>query len=149
MVCYARGAGKVAAIVLIVFLAFGRIVGHYLGEAAVLVAITLATAGASIAAALAFAAFLSTRRNRAAGGGWVSCAFRCQHAMTEQPRRLALVSSVDRRAAPAQRPERVAAPMCSDGPDRSAGPRWPDRPAYRSVPPRVPAPDRRGQRLRA
>jgi hypothetical protein len=148
MVCYARAAGKVAAIALIVFLAFGRIVSHYLGEAAILVAITLATAGASIAAALAFAAFLSTRRNRAAGGR-VSRAFRCQHAMTEQPRRLALVSSVDRRAAPPQQPERVTAPQLSDGPDRSAGPRWPDRPAYRSVPPRPPAPDRRVQRLRA
>ena len=135
MVCYARAAGRVGAIFLIVFLAFGRVVGHYLGEAAVLVAIAVATAGASIAAALAFAVFLSTRRNRAAAGGCVSCAFRCQHAMTEQPRRLALVSSVDRSAAPAPRPERPAGPRWPDGPGHSAGPRWPDRPAYRSAPP--------------
>jgi hypothetical protein len=134
MVCYSRAGGKMAALFLIVFLAFGRVVSHFLGEAVVLVAITLATAGASIAAALVFAAFLTTRRNRAAAGGCVSCTFRCQHAMTEQPRRLVLVSSVDRSAAP-RSPEPVA-------------PRWPDRPAFRSVSPRAPAADSRRVRQR-
>jgi hypothetical protein len=51
----------------------------------------------------------------------VSCQLRCQHAMTEQPRRLLLVSTVDRGAPGRSRP--------SDGP---AAPRWPDRPAIRS-----------------
>lgn len=156
MVCYARPAGRVAAIVLIVFLAFGRVVSHYLGEAAVLLAITVATAGASIAAALAFAAFLSTRRNRAAAGGCVHCPFRCQHAMIEQPRRLALVSTVDRSAG-SRRPDRSAAPAWPDrmaaaraAVPRTAAPRWPDRPVYRSGPPRAPAPTARAeQRERA
>jgi hypothetical protein len=112
MVCYARPASWIAAIILVVFLLFGGSVGHFLDAAALLVAIAVATAGAAIAAAFAFAAILSTRRGRAAAGGCVSCQFRCQHAMTEQPPRLRLVSSADR------------------GP---AGPRWPDRPVHRAA----------------
>jgi len=110
MVCYARPASRIAAVVLVVFLLFGRPVSHLLGTAALLVAITVATAGAAIAAASAFAAFLSTRRGRAAAGGCVGCQHRCQHAMTDQPQRLRLVGTADR------------------GP---AGPRWPDRPIHR------------------
>lgn len=110
MVCYARPASRIAAIVLVGVLLFGRSVGHFLDAAALVVAITVTTAGAAIAAAFAVAAFLSTRRGRAAAGGCVNCRFRCQHAMTEQPRRLALVSTADR---------------------STAGPRWPDRPVHR------------------
>jgi hypothetical protein len=110
MVCYTRPASRIAVVVLVVFLLFGRSLGHLLGAAAVMVAITVATAGAAIAAACAFAVFLSTRRGRAASGGCVSCPHRCQHAMTERPQRLRLVSTADR------------------GP---AGPRWPDRPIHR------------------
>jgi hypothetical protein len=51
----------------------------------------------------------------------VSCQLRCQHAMTEQPRRLVMVSIVNRGA------DRAGEP---GGP--AAAPRWPDRPAYRS-----------------
>jgi hypothetical protein len=112
MVCYARPAGRIAAIILVAFLLFGGPAGHFLDAAALVVAIAVATAGAAIAAAFAFAAFLSTRRGRAAAGRCVSCQFRCQHAMTEQPQRVRLVSSADR------------------GP---AGPRWPDRPIHRAV----------------
>jgi hypothetical protein len=112
MVCYARTAGRVAAIILVVFLLFGGSVRHFLDTAALMVAIAVVSAGAAIGAAFALAAFLSTRRRRAAAGGCVSCQFRCQHAMTEQPQRLRLVSSADH---------------------RSAGPRWPDRPIHRAV----------------
>jgi len=127
MVCYARPAGRVAAIILVVSLVLGRLAGRHLDTAGVMAAITVVTAGASIAAALAFAAFLSTRRSRAAAGGCVSCQFRCQQAMTGRPRRLTPVSTADR------------------SPDRPAAPRWPDRPAYRSVSPRAPAPGRRAE----
>src|SRR5580693_5017563 len=87
MVCYARPAFRMAALLLVVFLAFGRSAGHFLASTALIV---------GIAAAVAFTMFLSVRRRRAAAGGCVSCQLRCQHAMTEQPRRLLLVSTVDR-----------------------------------------------------
>ena len=111
MVCYARPAGRMAAVVLVVLLVFGRHGGHFFDAVALAVAITVAAGGAAVAAAVTFAAFLSVRRRRAAAGGCVSCQFRCQHAMTEQPRRRLAVSMVER------------------GP---AAPRWPDRPAHRS-----------------
>jgi hypothetical protein len=121
MVCYARPAFRMAALLLVVFLAFGRSAGHFLASTALIVGIATAVAVAAVAAAVAFTMFLSVRRRRAAAGGCVSCQLRCQHAMTEQPRRLLLVSTVDRGAAGGSRP--------SDGP---AAPRWPDRPAIRS-----------------
>jgi hypothetical protein len=121
MVCYARPASRMAALLLVVFLVFGRSAGHFLDSAALFVAIAVAVAVAAVAAAVAFTMFLSVRRRRAAAGGCVSCQLRCQHAMTEQPRRLLLVSMVDRGAARGSRGS--AAP---------AAPRWPDRPAIRS-----------------
>lgn len=124
MVCYARPASRMAALLLVVFLVFGRSAGHFLDSAALFVGIAVAVAVAAVAAAVAFTMFLSVRRRRAAAGGCVSCQLRCQHAMTEQPRRLLLVSTVDRSAAGGSR-----------GSDRAAGPaapRWPDRPAMRS-----------------
>ena len=108
MVCYARPAGRMAALVLVVLLVFGRSVGHFFDTAALMIGIAVAAGGAAVAAVVAFAAFLSVRRRRAAVGGCVTCQFRCQHAMTEQPRQLVLV-------------ERDPGP-----------PQWPDRPAYRS-----------------
>jgi hypothetical protein len=112
MVCYARPAGRMAALVLVVLLVFGRSVGHFFDTAALMVGIAAAAGGAAVAAVLAFAAFGSIRRRRAAAGGCVSCQFRCQHAMTEQsPQRVLIASTVERGPAP---------------------PRWPDRPAYRS-----------------
>lgn len=124
MVCYARPASRMAALLLVVFLVFGRSAGHFLDSAALLVAIGVAVAVAAVAAAVAFTMFLSVRRRRAAAGGCVSCQLRCQHAMTERPRRLLLVSTVDRGAAGGwDRPAVSAAP---------AAPRWPDRPAIRS-----------------
>jgi hypothetical protein len=126
MVCYARPAGRMAAVVLVVLLVFGRHVGHFFDTAALTVAITVAAGGAAVAAAAAFAAFLSIRRRRAAAGGCVSCQLRCQHAMTEQPRRLLVVSTVER--GPVEARGGSVAP-----PDGSAAPRWPDRPAYRST----------------
>src|SRR5579872_2558182 len=121
MVCYARPAIRMAAVLLVVFLVFGRSMGHVLDSAALFAAIAIAVGGAALAAAVAFTVFLSVRQRRAATGGCVSCQLRCQHAMTEQPRRLLLVSTVDRGAA--SRPVAAAAP---------AAPRWPDRPAIRS-----------------
>jgi hypothetical protein len=97
MVCYARPASRLAVIVLIAWLAFAMPVRHYFDHAALVMAVTVATAGAVVAAALAFVIFMSVRRRRAAAGGCVSCQFRCQHAMTGPGRRLWLVTTVDRR----------------------------------------------------
>ena len=127
MVCYARPASRMAALLLVVFLVFGRSAGHFLDSAALFVAIAVAVAVAAVAAAVAFTMFLSVRRRRAAAGGCVSCQLRCQHAMTEQPRRLLLVSTVDRGAPGGSRGAGV-----SRGADGPVAPRWPDRPAIRS-----------------
>src|SRR5579859_5254744 len=127
MVCYARPASRMAALLLVVFLVFGRSAGHFLDSAALFVAIAVAVTVAAVAAAVAFTVFLSVRRRRAAAGGCVSCQLRCQHAMTEQPRRLLLVSTVDRGA-----PGRPALPVVPAGP---AAPRWPDRPAIHAAVP--------------
>jgi hypothetical protein len=116
-----------AAVLLVVLLVFGRHVGHFFDTAALTVAITVAAGGAAVAAAAAFSAFLSIRRRRAAAGGCVSCQLRCQHAMTEQPRRrLVVVSTVERGPGAAR---------CGGAAPRGGGaaPRWPDRPAYRSA----------------
>jgi hypothetical protein len=96
MVCYARPASRLAAIVIVAWLVFSGPVSHFLDAAALMVAVTVATAGAAVAAALVFATFMSTRRRRAAAGGCVSCQFRCQHAMAGPTRRLWLVTTADR-----------------------------------------------------
>jgi hypothetical protein len=126
MVCYARPAFRMAALLVVAFVVFGRQVSHYFGDAALAVAITVATAGAAIAAALVFAAFLSTRRRRAMAGGCVTCNLRCQHAMTERPRRPWLVSIADRTpstpltpSTPAAQP--VVAPSFVPPPVRAVG----------------------------
>jgi hypothetical protein len=135
MVCYARPASLLAAIVAVAWLVFAGPVSHFFSTAAVLVAVLVATASAAVAAALVFATFMSTRRRRAGAGGCVSCRFQCQHAMTGQ--RLWLVTSADRRepAGPGQAVTGRQAPV----PVRSAPvflpmpevPRWPDRPLHR------------------
>ena len=135
MVCYARPASLLAAIVAVAWLVFGGPVSHFFSTAAVMVAVLVATASAAAAAALAFAAFMSTRRRRAGAGGCVSCRFQCQHAMTGQ--RLWLVTTADRRqpAGPGQAVTGRQAPV----PVRSVPvflpmpevPRWPDRPLHR------------------
>jgi hypothetical protein len=130
MVCYARPAIRMAAVVLVVILVFGRPVGHFFDAAALIAAIAVAVGGAAVAAAVAFAAFGSVRRRRAVTGGCVNCQFRCQHAMTEQPRRRLVVSTVDR----------AEAAGASAGQRGEAAPRWPDRPAYRSGPVAVAVP---------
>jgi len=155
MVCYARPAGRMAAIILLVFLVFSRPISHYFNTAALVVAITVAIAVAAALAAVAFGVFLAVRRRRAAAGGCVSCQLRCQHAMTEQPRRLLMVSTVDRGAdrAPASdwAPAATRAPAAARNPASArnpaaarlpvsavdhgpSGPRWPDRPAHRTGP---------------
>jgi hypothetical protein len=119
MVCYARPAGRMAALLLVVFLVFGRSVGHFLDATALVVAIAIFVGVAAVAAAVAFAVFGSVRRRRAAAGGCVGCQFSCQHAMVEEPRRLLPVVSP------------VVNTVSQRAPD---APRWPDRPAYRSSP---------------
>src|ERR1700733_11463822 len=137
MVCYARPAIRMAALLLVLFLAFGRPAEHYLDSVALFMAMAVAVAVAAVAAAVAFTMFLSVRRGRAAAGGCVSCQLRCQHAMTEQPRRLLLVSTVDRGA--------VSRPVSPAGPAAPAAPRWPDRPTIRSgVAPRAAGRERAG-----
>ena len=135
MVCYARPASLLAAIVAVAWLVFSGPVSHFFSTAAVLVAVLVATASAAVAAALVFATFMSTRRRRAGAGGCVSCRFQCQHAMTGQ--RLWLVTTADRRqpAGPGQAVTGRQAPV----PVRSVPvflpvpevPRWPDRPLHR------------------
>ncbi len=153
MVCYARPGSRLAAIVFVAWLVFARPVSHFFNTAALMTAVTVATAGAVVAATLVFAAFMSTRRRRAAAGGCVSCQFRCQHAMTEPARRLWLVTTADRRPPgstvnrSASAPRHPGAPgRPGPGPARSvsvllpmptvradlAAPRWPDRPALRA-----------------
>ena len=135
MVCYARPASLLAAIVAVAWLMFSGPLSHFFSTAAVLVAVLVATASAAVAAALVFATFMSTRRRRAVAGGCVSCRFQCQHAMTGQ--RLWLVTTADRRQ-PADAGQAVTgrqAPV----PVRSVPvflpmpevPRWPDRPLHR------------------
>ena len=157
MVCYARPASGLAAIIVVAWLVFSRPVSHFFDTAALVAAVTVATAGAAVAAALVFATIMSTRRRRAAAGGCVNCQFRCQHAMTQpamtQPamtgpaRRLWLVSTADRRpqgAAPSHpggsgplspapgRSVPVLLPMPAVRSAGPAAPRWPDRPAHRA-----------------
>jgi hypothetical protein len=133
MVCYARPAGRMAAIILLVFLVFSRPISHYFNTAALVVAITVAIAVAAALAAVAFGVFLAVRRRRAAAGGCVSCQLRCQHAMTEQPRRLLMVSTVDRAPAAARNPAAARLPVSAVD-HGASGPRWPDRPAHRTGP---------------
>jgi hypothetical protein len=151
MVCYARPASRLAAIMLVAWLVFAMPVRHYFDNAALVMTVTVATAGAVVAAALAFVIFMSVRRRRAAAGGCVSCQFRCQHAMTQPattgPARLWLVTTADRRpqgpapshpggsGPPSAAPGRsvpVLLPMPAVRSADPAAPRWPDRPAHRA-----------------
>ena len=155
MVCYARPAGWLAAILVVSWLVFAEPVSHFFDSAALVVAVAAATVGTAMAAALVFGTFMVTRRRRAAAGGCVNCQFRCQHAMTEQTRRPWLVTTTDRtpagsasaqpgspgrqgvapvRSVPILLPMpavRSATPAAADV-SGLAAPRWPDRPAYRS-----------------
>jgi hypothetical protein len=146
MVCYARPASRLAALLIVALLVFGHPVGHFLDTAAILVAVLAAAGGAAIAAALVFAAFASTRHRRAAVGGCVNCKFRCQHAMTGPPRRLWLVTTADRhepgpahpaRTSPSGRRGPVLLPTPAIRPAgvaraSSVAPHWPDRPLHRA-----------------
>jgi hypothetical protein len=143
MVCYARPASGLAAIIVVAWLVFARPVSHFLDTAALMVAVTAATAGAAVAAALVFATFMSTRRRRAAAGGCVNCQFRCQHAMTQHAmtgpaRRLWLVTTADRgpRASAPGHPGVPGRP--GPAPGRSVPVLLPV-PAVRSAAPAVPA----------
>ena len=115
MVCYARPATLLAAIVAVAWLVFGGPVSHFFSTAAVVVAVLVAAASAAVAAVLVFATFMSTRRRRAGAGGCVNCQFRCQHAMTGQ--RLWLVTTADR-----GEPARPACPKRSPSPGGKAAP---------------------------
>jgi len=139
MVCYARPASLLAAIVGVAWLVFGGPVSHFFSTAAVLVAVLVASASAAVAAVLVFATLMSTRRRRAGAGGCVNCRFQCQHAMTNATggRRLWLVTTADRRE-PAG-PDQAVTGRQTPVPVRSVPvllpvpevPRWPDRPLRR------------------
>jgi hypothetical protein len=143
MVCYARPAAWLAAIVAVAWLVFARPAGHFFDTAALTVAVTVAIAGAATSAALVVAVFMSVRRRRAAAGGCVTCQFRCQHAMTGRSPRLWLATTADR-TPPAPGPQGnpgrqggtptrsvpVLLPMPTVRPAMTT-PRWPDRPVYR------------------
>ena len=144
MVCYARPASLLAAIVAVAWVVFAGPVSHFFSTAAVLVAVLTAAAGAAAAAALAFAAFMAARHRRAGAGGCVNCRFRCQHAMTGAEgsghRRLWLVTTADRREPGYQGPGGRRGPLPARSvpvllpmPEvRVPAPRWPDRPIYRT-----------------
>ena len=66
MVCYARPASWLVAILVVAWLVFAEPVSRFFDTAALVVAVTAATAGAAVAAALVVATFMSTRRRRAA-----------------------------------------------------------------------------------
>ena len=170
MVCYARPASRLLAIVVVAWLVFAVPVSHFFNTAAVMMAVTVAAVGAAVTAALVFAIFMSTRRRRAAAGGCVSCRFRCQHAMTEPARWLWLVTTADRRPPgpaadrPATAPGRpgtaparsvpVLLPMPTVRSAAAGGagaesrgltaPRWPDPPAHRARQGDVPQRERAG-----
>ena len=144
MVCYARPASLLVAIVAVAWVVFARPVSHFFTTAAVLVAVLTVTIGAAVAAAFALAAFMSVRHRRAGAGGCVNCRFRCQHAMTggegSRPGRLWLVTTADRQETGYQRaighpgplPAR-SVPVLLPMPEvRTTAPRWPDRPIYRT-----------------
>ena len=143
MVCYARPAGCFAAIVAVAWLVFAGPVSHLFGHAATLVAVIAATLGTAVAAALAFAIFMATRRHRAAAGGCVTCRFQCQHAMTEQTSRrpaVAVARTEHGRVAPTRSvPVLLPMPAVRVAATSAAAPRWPDQPLHRA----------RGQRERA
>ena len=92
MVCYARPALRMGAIVLVLLVVLDRagvplFSTHLLGTAGLIAAVTVAAAVVTVAAALGFAAVGSIKRRRAVAGGCVHCRFRCQSAMTGQPQR--------------------------------------------------------------
>jgi hypothetical protein len=147
LVCYARPASLLAAVVAVAWVVFATPVSHFFSTTAVLAAVLTAAAGAAVAATLAFAAFMSVRHRRAAAGGCVNCRFRCQHAMTgaegSRPGRLwPVTAAADRQEPGYQGPGRQVGPL----PARSApvflpmpevrapAPQWPDRPLYRTGP---------------
>ena len=147
MVCYARPASRLVAIIFVAWLVFAVPARHLLSTAALATAVLVAATGAAVAAAVAIATFTSVKRRRAAAGGCVTCQFRCQQAMTEPARRLRLVTTTER-STPGQRdvhegqehePTRSASVLLPTPTARSAeedpgpaAPRWPDRPAYRA-----------------
>lgn len=130
MVCYARPALRMAAVLLVVFVVFGRSAGHFFNATGLLVALAVAVGGAALMAAVACAVFLSVRRRRAVTGGCVHCQLRCQHAMTEGSRRRLIASTADTGATGVPRVP-LRAPR---QPVTAQAPRWPDRPALSSRP---------------
>jgi hypothetical protein len=135
MVCYARPAGFFAAIVAVAWLVFAGPVSHQFGHAATLVAVIAATVGTAVAATLACAIFMATRRHRAAAGGCVGCRFQCQHVMTEETSgrwpavaaaRTEHVGVASTRSVP------VLLPMPAVRVAATSAPHWPDRPIHSS-----------------
>ena len=152
MVCYARPAGCFAAIVAVAWLVFAGPVSHQFGHAATLVAVLAATLGTAVAAALAFAIFMATRRHRAAAGDCVTCRFQCQHAMTEQTsgpvphaRERGVAST---RSVPVLLPMPAVRVAATQG-TSAAAPRWPDQPLHRARGQRARVQSARGQSERA
>lgn len=142
MVCYARSAGMLTVLTVVALLVFGKPISHFL-DIAVFMMVVVASAVAAVAAVLAFTVLMSVRRRRAAAGGCLNCRFRCQHAITSQPRRLWLVNISDREARVPDSKMRAQLPIKPvtarsagdedlDGSVRTSGrvPRWPDSPIY-------------------
>ena len=128
MVCYARPASLLAAVVVVAWLVFSGPLSHFFSTAAVMVAVLVATASAAVAAVVAFATFMSTRRRRAGAGGCVSCRFQCQHAMTEQTS--GRTAHAGQGGVAATRSVPVLLPMPAVRVPATSAPHWPDRPIH-------------------
>ncbi len=140
MVCYARPASRLLAIVAVAWLVFAVPVSHFFNTAAVIMAVTVAAVGAAVTAALVFATLMSIRRRRAAAGGCVSCQFRCQHAMTEPARWLWLVTIADRRPPGPAADRPATAPGHRGAPGRPGSPGRPGTVPARSASVLLPMP---------
>jgi hypothetical protein len=131
MVCYARPALRMAAIILVLLVILDRsgahlFSGHFFGTAGLIAAVAVAAGAVAAAGALGFAVISSIRRRRAVAGGCVHCQFRCQSAMTGQPHRPVLRAPERPAAGPVARPARprtAVAPLSTghaEGQERTA-----------------------------
>jgi hypothetical protein len=116
MVCYARPALRMGAIILVLLVILDRsgahlFSGHFFGTAGLIAAVTVVAGLVAAAGALGFAAISSIRRRRAVAGGCVHCQFRCQSAMTGQPHRPVLRAPDRPAAARPARPRTAVAPL--------------------------------------
>jgi hypothetical protein len=84
------------SVAIVALILYGADTADLFDAGKLLVSLATVFAGAAIAAGLTFVALRAVQHRRALAGGCVGCRFSCQHAMTDAPRRMWLVTSVDR-----------------------------------------------------